>query len=123
MKAKTWIENAREILAPMGLSVDTWSPGDGETRYRFLPMGHEYFSHEGIGTLYGKKAADDFLTGLVQGFERGKPDPLFFWNLGIRENITKKKDRKKIIGEIVEIFFSPKEKEEFLKGFEEPEGK
>ena len=71
MKAKTWIENAREILAPMGLTVDTWSPGDGETRYRFLPLGKDYFSDRGIWTVNGKGNADTFLTGLVQGFEIG----------------------------------------------------
>ena len=72
MKAKTWIDEARESLEPMGLTIDTWSPGDGETRYRFLPLGHSYFSHDGIATVLGKGKADIFLTGLIQGFERGK---------------------------------------------------
>lgn len=68
----TRLDDLRSVLAPLGLTVDTWSPGDGMTRYKFLPIGKEYFSDRGIATVFGFKDADLFTTGLVQGFEIGK---------------------------------------------------
>jgi hypothetical protein len=46
--------------ARAGLSMDTWSPGDGVTRYRFFPFpSGDYFahSHQAIGTALGLKNA------------------------------------------------------------------
>jgi len=124
----TWLDENREILAPLGLSVDTWSPGDGQTRYRFLPAGKEYFSDRGIGTYLGKKTAEAFLAGLVQGAEaqkdvRAKDDSLFinslavqlYWNL-YHESYLKpeKEELKGRILELLGVFFPGFDREGFL---------
>ena len=52
-----------------GLKVDTWSPGDGVTRYRFFaagdPLGSDYFGGRGIFTALGLKEAFAFVNGAL----------------------------------------------------------
>ena len=57
------------ILAPIGYSVDTWSPGDGQTRYRcFNHAGGDYFADHGssscVTTVLGYGAAQDMAYAL-----------------------------------------------------------
>lgn len=58
------IEALRNMAAAKGLSIDTWSPGDGVTRYRFFPFPNgDYYahSHKAVGTVKGLKAAFKFV--------------------------------------------------------------
>jgi hypothetical protein len=52
-----------------GLKVDTWSPGDGVTRYRFFlandSQGSDYFGGRGIFTALGLKEAFAFVNGAL----------------------------------------------------------
>lgn len=61
----------RERL-PSGWSVETWSPGDGVTRYRFFknaPADQTYFGpRDGVYTALGAKEADEYSHRLL-----GKP--------------------------------------------------
>lgn len=55
-----------ELAAHVGLFVDTCSPGDGVTRYRFFTEdGNSYHSgpSDGIWTALGPKEARAFLAG------------------------------------------------------------
>ena len=59
-------------LKNYGLSIDTWSPGDGVTRYRFFDgseQGGDYFASFGIFTALGWKEAVTFATGYCRGME------------------------------------------------------
>ncbi len=60
-----FIEEAREN----GIFVDTYSPGDGITRYRFFKNpGNDYFGPDnGIYTALGRNEAVIFLTGWAMG--------------------------------------------------------
>ena len=53
---------------PRGVTVETWSPGDGQTRYRFFrgaPSKQTYFGPDnGIYTALGFKEAEAFASGL-----------------------------------------------------------
>jgi hypothetical protein len=63
-----------------GLSVDTYSPGDGVTRYRFFPFPEgDYFahSHKAAGTVKGLKRAFKFLAQYGRG---GNPPMLILGN-------------------------------------------
>ena len=58
---------------PEGFGVDTYSPGDGVTRYRFFdrePFG--YFAGNGIYTALGIAEAEAFARGLSWGYHVGK---------------------------------------------------
>lgn len=66
--------------AAVGLSVDTWSPGDGVTRYRFFTFGQgDYFAHsqKAVGTVKGLKAAFKFVAQHGRG---GNPPLLVIGN-------------------------------------------
>ena len=68
----TRLETLATIL-PTGYYVDTWSPGDGMTRYRFFQApksdpedrSESYFSGPGIGTEKGYGAAVVFAKKLA----------------------------------------------------------
>lgn len=66
----------RKTAARLGLYVETWSPGDGKTRYRFF---HEqpssYFGPSSCFTCLGEREADMFLTGYAHGLD-GKGLPI-----------------------------------------------
>ena len=47
----------------LGLYVDSYSPGDGVTRYRFFTEETDYFAGDGVGTALGVKDAMTFLDG------------------------------------------------------------
>jgi hypothetical protein len=51
-----------------GVKVDSYSPGDGVTRYRFFTTEPaEYFGGRGIYTALGAKEAMTFIAGFAQG--------------------------------------------------------
>lgn len=55
-------------LLPKNISVCTWAPGDGVTRYRFFrnaPKNQTYFGPDnGIYTALGIREAENFAAGL-----------------------------------------------------------
>ena len=58
---------------PEGFSVDTYSPGDGVTRYRFFSENAaNYFSGNGVFTALGFKEAIAFARGLSVGYHNAK---------------------------------------------------
>ena len=68
----TRLEELRKSL-PVGWGVDTWSPGDGVTRYRFFDREpHGYFAGRGVYTALGIKEAETFVAGVCLGFWAGK---------------------------------------------------
>lgn len=64
---KTRLQDLRAAL-PKGYSVETWSPGDGQTRYRFFhnaPAKQSYFGpNNGTFTALGYKEAVAYALGL-----------------------------------------------------------
>lgn len=69
------LKTIREAAARVGLHVAAWSPGDGQTRYRFfVNPGNDYFGPEnGIKTVLGKKNALAFIEAYGHGKPRGNP--------------------------------------------------
>ena len=74
----TRLEQLRADIAPFW--VDTWSPRDGVTRYRFFISKHSrsgndingYFGPDnGICTAFGWSEATTFACGLMQGYSYG----------------------------------------------------
>jgi hypothetical protein len=65
---KTKLQDLRDSL-PKGITVNTYSPGDGLTRYRFFrnaPKNQTYFGPDnGIHTSLGFKQAAEFALGLA----------------------------------------------------------
>ncbi len=58
----------QEFADSVDLHVETWSPGDGVTRYRFHRRSDEsYNSGNEIATVLGRKAAMTFLRGVQAG--------------------------------------------------------
>ena len=55
--------------AKYGLSVNTYSPGDGVTRYRFNNKHSTYFADNGLYTALGIKEAMTFIIGYNMGKE------------------------------------------------------
>ena len=74
MTTKLDVLNAE--LKNYGLSIDSYSPGDGVTRYRFFDFPEDseratdYFAGYGIFTALGWKEAITFATGYCRGMER-----------------------------------------------------
>ena len=62
-------EHLEDSCERAGLKVDTWSPGDGMTRYRFFLagdlQGYDYFGGRGIFTALGIKEAFAFVNGAL----------------------------------------------------------
>lgn len=59
-----------ELTEQAGVYVDTWSPGDGVTRYRFASVPGCYFSWSHVDTLatcLGARDAVTFLRGMLAG--------------------------------------------------------
>jgi hypothetical protein len=65
-----------DALWDIGYDLDHYSPGDGITRYRLVPLGEQYFSHSGIFTALGRQDAmaqgRAFLEGWWRAQERMK---------------------------------------------------
>ncbi len=61
----------RELAKAAGVHVDTWSPGDGVTRYRFASAPGSYFEWSSVtdtlATCLGARAALQFLFGVRIG--------------------------------------------------------
>lgn len=52
------------LAETVGLDVFTYSPGDGQTRYKFAPRGSQECYWSGMGfTVLGTKEAELFLRG------------------------------------------------------------
>jgi len=66
-KKRTRLEELQDYAWEVGLSVKTWSPGDGVTRYRFFDKpgpGQTYFGPaNGIHTALGLRDAWNYLYG------------------------------------------------------------
>jgi hypothetical protein len=68
-RKKTRLQELRDYAQERGLSVHTWAPGDGVTRYRFFELPEDphqmYFGPAtGIFTALGLKEAYTFLHGV-----------------------------------------------------------
>lgn len=69
-------ERLRKSL-PDGYALSRWSPGDGQTRYRFhrVPSGSshvgDYFADDGIKTVLGMGQAKLFAAGLKSSSSSG----------------------------------------------------
>jgi len=80
MKKLTMLDHWNETLAEYGFVIDTYSPGDGATRYRFFSNAGDrpdYFSGHGIYTALGWKEAEAFARGLLAGADQVKQAPMF----------------------------------------------
>ena len=70
----------QDLLKRSKLFCDTYSPGDGITRYRFFSTSRDYFrdyfSADGLYTALGRKEAITFLDGVVTGRWFGMQDAL-----------------------------------------------
>ena len=64
-------EEMEQYAESLGLTMRTWSPGDGTTRYRFFDKpgpGQTYFGPaSGMHTALGLKQAWDFLYSYAAG--------------------------------------------------------
>ncbi len=64
-------KEVRELTIAARVYVDTWSPGDGMTRYRFANVPGDYFAWssvtETLATCLGARDALQFLHGVVAG--------------------------------------------------------
>lgn len=70
-KKKTRLEEMQDYAKSLGITVATWSPGDGVTRYRFFEKagpGQTYFGPaSGMYTALGLKEAWNYLYGYGGG--------------------------------------------------------
>ena len=57
----------RAVCTRAGLFMDTYSPGDGVTRYRFMLKDMDYFATDGIYTALGRAEALTFARGFLEG--------------------------------------------------------
>ena len=75
-KKKTRLQELDEFAKNVGLLVTTYSPGDGQTRYRFferakVPEHQSYFGPaSGIKTVLGLKNAWEFAYAYAAGAGR-----------------------------------------------------
>ncbi len=75
-KKLTRLEQLQADAAKVGLGVDGWSPGDGETRYRFWRIAAQrgeaqrtYFSASpSLVTIYGYSGAVGYLDAYATGY-------------------------------------------------------
>jgi hypothetical protein len=67
MAKKTRLDELRAYAKDLGITVHTWSPGDGTTRYRFFDKPGEHQSYFGpsmaMYTALGRKDAWNYLYG------------------------------------------------------------
>jgi len=73
----TRFQELERAAEEVGLTVKTWSPGDGVTRYRFfndaLRHKQSYFGPgNGVYTALGYSDASTFVTGYVVGYAKAK---------------------------------------------------
>jgi len=63
--SRTTKRHVENLARTLGLAFDTWSPGDGATRYRFGLPGEpdDYFAMHALFTCLGPKEAFAFLRG------------------------------------------------------------
>ena len=68
---KERLERIRKRLAPHGLDVQTWSPGDGKTRYKILPKGQDYCAAtESLGAvLMGLRELEQAVRFFLEGMD------------------------------------------------------
>jgi hypothetical protein len=70
-KKPTRLQELRDYARTHGLTVETWSPGDGTTRYRFFDKpgaSQTYFGPaSGLYTALGLKEAWNYLYGYGAG--------------------------------------------------------
>ncbi len=67
MKRSDMQERARMA----GLTFETYSPGDGVTRYRFFRLSDgvtDYFAGDGVITVLGRADAALFIAGALEGY-------------------------------------------------------
>ena len=60
------VVDLRRIVSDLDVSYDTWSPGDGRTRYRFCARAGrstDYFGCEPLFTAFGVKEAYTWAQG------------------------------------------------------------
>ena len=62
--------DVRGAAEAAGIRVDTYSPGDGVTRYRFDYEQDDYFAMRGVYTAQGAREALTWLAGYVEGTRR-----------------------------------------------------
>lgn len=56
------------ILKDIPLFFETYSPGDGVTRYRFFSKPSDYFSGSAIKTVLGRTRALEFADAFIFGY-------------------------------------------------------
>ncbi len=66
MRSSSEVKVIKKWLQAVGWDVDTFSPGDGMTRYRIVPRGQSYFSADGP-TACGAREAVAMLRGWWHG--------------------------------------------------------
>jgi len=63
-------KDIRKLAEHASVYVDSWSPGDGVTRYRFARVPGSYFewsSYNILGTCLSAREARVFLAGVLAG--------------------------------------------------------
>jgi len=74
------LEELRRGMKEIGVTIATYSPGDGVTRYRFTLNGQGYFQASGgdnLATALGIAEAETLANGLMLGYWLGKEgDPI-----------------------------------------------
>jgi hypothetical protein len=70
----TKFEEVRAIAATAKLYVDSYSPGDGVTRYRFMTTDVDYFATNGVFTALGIGDAMTFAVGAMTGYQQAKEE-------------------------------------------------
>jgi len=59
------LRKLEEKAKAAGLYVDSYSPGDGYTRYRFFNKPMDYFAGSGLFAALGTKDAETWLEGYI----------------------------------------------------------
>lgn len=55
----------KELTEQAGVHMDSYSPRDGVTRYRFFNKPMDYFSGGALFTALGRKEAETWLKGYI----------------------------------------------------------
>jgi len=70
----TKLEQVRAAAAAARLYVDSYSPGDGVTRYRFMTTDVDYFATNGVFTALGIADALTFAIGAMTGYQQAQEE-------------------------------------------------
>lgn len=62
-------EELERLCSIAELTYDTYSPGDGRTRYKIMNESLEYFASKGLITVLSIREACIFLEGYIAGKE------------------------------------------------------